>query len=349
MFFFIVLPIARPWLYGALIVVSLEVLADFGTVSIFATGTFTTAIYKAWTGFFSITTARQLASLLLIAILIFFLLAEIFKSRRRYEVHDSIVPFSPIVLRGWAKVAALAFSIALALCAAVLPVGVLVALVLEAENIAFDHTVLLNSAIIALAAAAVATVLAVLLNFSRYMLSSSRLIKIMGRLLIFGYAVPGSVLAVSVFTFLHYVFNSFFPAALYLLNGSLLVLLFGLAVRYTAIFTLNLDRAMHRIPQVFADVSNTLGRAGFAMFRRVHLPLLLPALLYTFLMVTIEVLKEMPLTLMTRPFGWDTLAVSIFEFTSEGMWEQAAYPSLLLVAVGTVPVYFFSAALKEHS
>ena len=344
-----VLPIARPWLYGALTIVSLEVLADFGTVSIFATETFTTAIYKAWTGFFSINLARQLASLLLFAILVFFLLAELFKSRRRYEVHDSIVPFNPIVLRGWAKVAALTFSLTLALCAAVLPVAVLIMLVSEAESLFFDHTVLFNSAIIALGAALVATVLAVLLNFSRYMLAANKLIKVMGRLLIFGYAVPGSVLAVSVFAFLHYVFSNFFPAALYLLNGSLLVLLFGLAVRYTAIFTLNLDRALHRIPTVFADVSSTLGQAGFAMFRRVHLPLLLPALLYTFLMVTIEVLKEMPLTLMTRPFGWDTLAVSIFEFTSEGLWEQAAYPSLLLVLVGIVPVYFFSASLKEYS
>ncbi len=348
MFFFVVLPIARPWLYGALIIVSLEVLADFGTVSIFSIETFTTAIYKAWTGFFSIATARQLASLLLLAILVFFLLAEFFQSRRRYEVHDSATVFRPVVLRGWAKVAALAFSVALALCATVLPVAVLVLLVIEAESFVFDHTVLLNSAIIAVAAAAVATVLGVLLNFSRYMLASTRLIKIMGRLLLFGYAVPGSVLAVSVFTFLHYILSSFFPAALPLLNGSLLVLLFGLAVRYTAIFTLNLDRALHRVPKLFADVSNTLGRAGFAMFRRVHLPLLLPALLYTFLIVMIEVLKEMPLTLMTRPFGWDTLAVSIFEFTSEGMWGQAAYPSLLLVAVGTVPVYFFSASLQER-
>ena len=83
----------------------------------------------------------------------------------------------------------------------------------------------------------------------------------------------------------------FSPAALYLLNGSLLVLLFGLAVRYTAIFTLNLDRAQLRIPHVFADVSSTLGHVGFAMFRRVHLPLLLPALFYTFLIVTIEVFE----------------------------------------------------------
>ena len=107
------------------------------------------------------------------AILVFFLLSEFFQSRRRYEVHDSVTAFSRIVLRGWAKVAALVFSIALALCAAVLPVAVLVLLVVEAESFAFDHTVLLNSAIIALAAATVATVLAVLLNFSRYMLASA--------------------------------------------------------------------------------------------------------------------------------------------------------------------------------
>ena len=348
MFFFVVLPLARPWLYGALIVVSLEVLADFGTVSIFATETFTTAIYKAWTGFFSLTTARQLASLLLIVILCFFVLAEFMQSRRRYAVQDSVAAFRPLVLRGGAKVAALIFSLMLALCAAVLPVGVLVLLVFEAESIAFDHTVLLNSIIIASLAAAIATVLAVLLNFSRYMLAAAKSIKIMGRLLMLGYAVPGSVLAVSVVSFLSYIFSSFFPVALPLLNGSLVVLLFGLAVRYTAIFTLNLDRALQRIPQVFADVSSMLGYAGFAMFRRVHLPLLWPALLYTFSMVMIEVLKEMPLTLMTRPFGWDTLAVSIFEFTSEGMWGQAAYPALLLVAIGTVPVYFFSTALQER-
>ncbi len=348
MFFFVVLPISRPWLYGALIIVSLEVLADFGTVSIFATETFTTAIYKAWTGFFSITTAQQLASLLLVAILGFFLLAEFFKSRRRYEVHDSATSFRPIVLRGSAKVAALTFAVVLALCVAVLPVGTLLLLVSETESIVFDHTVLRNSAVIALAAAAVATGLAVLLSCSRYLLATSQLSKVTGQLLLFGYAVPGSVLAVSVFAFLHYVFSRFFPAALYLLNGSLLVLLFGLAVRYTAVFTLNLDRALYRIPAVFADVSVTLGQAGFAMLRRVHLPLVWPALLYTFLLVTIEVLKEMPLTLMTRPFGWDTLAVSIFEFTSEGMWGQAAYPSLLLVAAGVVPVYFFSSTLLGY-
>ena len=332
-----------------MIIVALEVLADFGTVTIFATETFTTAIYKAWTGFFSIATACQLASLLLLAILCFFLLGEFFKSRRRYEVHDSGHVFRRIVLHGWAKVTALSFAVLLALSAALLPVGMLLILIIDTDKFTFDHTVLLNSIIIAVAAAAVATVLAVLLNFSKYMLASAPLIRALSKLLIFGYAVPGSVLAVSVFTFLSYIFRNFLPPALPLLNGSLLVLLFALAVRYTAIFTLNLDRALHRIPKVFADASTTLGRAGFAMFRRVHLPLLLPALLYTFLIVTIEVLKEMPLTLMTRPFGWDTLAVSIFEFTSEGLWQQAAYPSLLLVLVGTLPVYFFSATLKEHS
>ena len=348
MFFFVVLPIARPWLYGALIIVSLEVLADFGTVSLFATETFTTAIYKAWTGFFSIDLARQLASLLLIAILVFFLLAEFFQSRRRYEVHDSRCVFRRIVLRGWTKIAALVFAILLSLCAAVLPVAVLLFLIVGAEDFVFDHTVLFNSVLIALAAATVATLLAVLLNFAKYMLAASVSIKITSRLLLFGYAVPGSVLAVSVFTFLHYGSENFLPVALPLLNGSLLVLLFGLAVRYTALFTLNLDRALQRIPCVFSDVSHTLGYAGFAMFRRVHLPLLRPALLYTFLLVTIEVLKEMPLTLMTRPFGWDTLAVSIFTFTSEGMWSRAAYPALLLVLAGMLPVYFFSASLQQQ-
>lgn len=348
MFFFVVLPISKPWILGALTLVSLEILADFGTVTIFAVDTFTTTIYKLWTGFFSIQTAQQFASLLLLVILFFFLLSDFFNTKKKYAVHDHKQSFGRIKLQGLTKWVAFFLSTILSFFTTVLPIGVLLYWVSDSyQDISLaDFKILSNSAIIALASGGIATILAILLVLTKHSLSSSKLVKVMAKFLVFGYAVPGTVLAVSVFAFLNFIFSSIFPAGRYLLGNSLLVLFFGLAVRYSAIFTINLDKALQRIPQSLHDASLTLGRSGLSMFRRVHLPLLAPSILYTFLIVVIETLKEMPLTLMTRPFGWDTLAVKIFEFTSEGQWDKASYPALLLLLLGVIPIYFFSGLIK---
>ena len=329
--------------------VSLEILADFGTVSIFAVDTFTTTIYKLWTGFFSIQTAQQLASILLLAVLFFFLLAEFFNKQKKYPVYDPKQSFSRVRLRGLAKWAVFSFSVTLSFFTTVLPIGILLYWVSDSyQGISLaDFKILGNSALIALVSGGIATILAILVVMTKYSLPRSKLIKAMTKFLIFGYTVPGTVLAISVFAFLNFIFNSIFPAGHYLLGNSLLLLFFGLAVRYSAIFTINLDKAMQRIPQSLCDASLVLGSSGLKMFRRVHLPLLAPSILYTFLIVVIETLKEMPLTLMTRPFGWDTLAVKIFEFTSEGQWGKASYPALLLLLLGIIPVYFFSGLIKE--
>lgn len=335
MFFFVVLPMAKPWLFGALTIVALETLADFGTVSIFSVDTFTTAIYKTWTGFFSIQTAQQLASLLLLTILVFFCLAEfLWRKKRSYAVPDLQHSYQRIKLHGWLKAIVIGYVLLLAFFSALLPLGVLFYWVAGIyRQLPFDYTVLSNSAIIALGAGAIATFFALLVNLAKHNLSDNRIHRVASILLLLGYAVPGTVLAVAVVRF----FDYFLPIA-----GLLISLFFALVIRYAAVFTTNFDRALQRIPTAFRDVSHALGRSGTTTLRRIYLPLLAPSIGYTFLIVVIETLKEMPLTLMTRPFGWDTLAVKIFEYTSEGQWDKASYPAFWLVLLGLVPVYFFS-------
>lgn len=326
---------AKPWLFGALTIVALETLADFGTVTIFAVDTFTTAIYKTWTGFFSIQTAQQLASLLLLAILVFFCLAEFFGCEKKsYAVQDLQHCYRRIKLHGWLKGVVIGYALSLAFFSAILPLGVLFYWVTEVyQQLPFDHTVLINSAIIAIGAGTLATFFALLINLAKHNLSNNRIHRVASNLLVLGYAVPGTVLAVAVVRF----FDSLLPVA-----GLLISLFFALVIRYAAVFTTNLDHALQRIPRIFRDVSHALGRSGITVLRRLYLPLLAPSIGYTFLIVVIETLKEMPLTLMTRPFGWDTLAIKIFEYTSEGQWDKASYPALWLVLLGLIPVYFFS-------
>lgn len=324
--------------------VCLEVLADFGTVAIFSVNTFTTTIYKLWTGFFSIHAAQQMASILLLFILCFFFIAEKNKSKRNYMVKDTQLRFRRIVLHGWQKWLMLGFACMLVFFTAVLPLGMLGFWIISGwEEINFGNLMtLFNSFTIAALSGIISVILALLLSFGKFNAAKLVLTKLLNPMLVLGYAIPGSVLAVAVFTFVSFFAQNYF-------SNTLAVLLFALAVRYTAIFTINIDQALKRIPNQLYDASRSLGRVSVGMYRRVHLPLLLPSIGYTFLIVVIETLKEIPLTLMTRPFGWDTLAVKIYQFTSEGHWEQASYPAALLVILGIIPIYFFAVLINKSN
>jgi len=122
------------------------------------------------------------------------------------------------------------------------------------------------------------------------------------------------------------------------LVGSVWVMLLALAIRFLAVAFQPIDSQMQRIRRSQEEAARLLGASHGEVVRRVHLPLLKTGLLTALLIGFVEVMKEMPITLMTRSYGWDTLAVRVFEMTSEGMWERAALPSLLIVLVGLLPV-----------
>jgi iron(III) transport system permease protein len=133
-----------------------------------------------------------------------------------------------------------------------------------------------------------------------------------------------------------------------LLQGSLAALLAGYVIRFLTAGYGSVDSSMRRITPSMMEASLSLGVGGGAMLRRVFLPLLRGGVLTGAVLVLVDVMKEMPLTLMLRPFGWDTLAVKIFELTSEGEWERAAFPAILLVLAGIVPVLMLTGKLDNQ-
>jgi iron(III) transport system permease protein len=175
---------------------------------------------------------------------------------------------------------------------------------------------------------------------------TDRLTRMSVRVGTLGYALPGSVLAVGVMLSLTWIDNRLADAVETLfgtdiglvLSGSVAALLMAYYARFLAVAFGPVDSALEHIRPSMAEAARSLGVRQWGLVRRVYLPMLRPGLLTAALLVLVDVMKEMPATLLLRPFGWDTLAVRVYELTSEGEWERAALPAVALVIVGLAPV-----------
>ena len=344
----VALPMARPALAAGVALALMEALADFGAVAVFNYDTFTTAIYKAWLGLFSLPAAAQLASLLLLFVALALIGERQWRGRARYHValrHEREQRYKLIGARAWYASAACAAALLLAF---IIPVGQLLHWAWGTARADLDLRYLrffFNTISLGAAAAIVTTFCALLLAYT-YRLKPDRWVAGAVRFATLGYALPGSVLAVGIMVsfvwldqrFAQWLQSLFGIAAGPLLTGSLIALLLAYGVRFMAVAHGPIDSSFERIKPSLWQAARSLGASNREILWRVSIPLLRTGLLSASLLVFVEVMKEMPATLLLRPFGWDTLATRIFEMTSEGQWERAALPALTLVLAGLIPV-----------
>ena len=349
-FLAVTVPMARPALAAGVALAMMEALADFGTVATFGYRTLTEAIYRVWYGMFDRIAATQLASVLLLFALGLLLLEHRSRGRARFIQRGLPVrALDPEPLRGLRAVAATAVCLGVLGPAFVLPVGQLGWWALAAARggrVAPDFLALLeHTALLAAAAAGLACALAVLLAYAGR-LHGTRAVRLAARLASMGYALPGAVIAVGVLLPLAWADHVLVPPlerALdrplgLLLTGSAAGLILAYVVRFLAVGLQSVEASLGRIPPSLDDAARTLGARPGAALRRVHLPLIRGGLLTGLVLVFVEAMKEMPATLLLRPFGLNTLAIEIWERTSEAMWQEAAVPALALVGVGLLPV-----------
>lgn len=346
-FFRVSLPMARPGIVAGLSLALMEALADFGAVSVFNFDTFTTAIYKAWFGFFDLHSAAQLASILLTIVLVAMLVERHFRDRARFTESGRNGVQRRIRLTGRLALGASVFGWGVFVLAFAAPVVRLASWAWgAAEDLdgryldLFLHTLSLG------AMAGILTVVAafVLAYAHRYHGDYSTVLSV--RVGMLGYALPGSVLAVGVMLSLTWFDNRMADGIEWLtgrdiglvLSGTVIALLMAYFARFLAVAYGPVESSLERIRPSMRDAARSLGAGQWETVWRVYLPMLRPGLLTAGLLVLVDVMKEMPATLLLRPFGWDTLAVRIFELTSEGEWERAALPAVGLLLVGLVPV-----------
>ncbi|MEY3201161.1 MAG: hypothetical protein RIR70_711 [Pseudomonadota bacterium] len=340
-FWKVALPMSRPWWVAGVTLALMETLADFGTVSIFNFDTFTTAIYKAWFALFNLPLASQLASLLVVLVL--FLVALENKARGQRAYAGRLGAGERILLKGRLRWLALGVCAGVLLMAFIVPFIQIVIWVVSVWQTDFDSRYLQfiwHSVLLASCSALVVGVAALWLAWARRA-HADVITAALTRIATLGYAVPGMVLAVGIYIPVAWLDQRL--AALswgvpIMLGGTLLVMLLGLSSRFLAVGFGPIEAGFKRITDSQEEAARSLGLSPRAVLWRLHLPLLSGSVLSAALLVFVDVMKEMPITLMTRPFGWDTLSVRIFEMTSEGMWEHAALPALFIVLVGLIPV-----------
>jgi len=348
----VVLPLARPWLAAGCLLAVMETLADFGAVYILGVDTFTTAIYKAWFSLFSLPAASQLASLLILLALLLMAVEQWQRGARRYTPAGQSA--APRALSGWHKIAATGFCTAVLLSAFVIPLLQLLWWVVQRGWADFDARYagfVWHSLYLASLAALLVVALALVLAYARHHLAD-RSTQLAVQMASVGYAIPGAVLAVGMFIPVAWLDNQLIELlglpTNALLKGSVIVLLLALACRFLSVGLSPITSGFQRITHSQVLAARSLGVRGWALLRRLYLPLLRGGLTTSVLMVLIDVLKEMPITLMMRPFGWDTLAIRIFEMTSEGEWQRAALPAVMLVLAGLLPVVILIRAGEQR-
>ncbi|MEM9853707.1 MAG: iron ABC transporter permease [Pseudomonadota bacterium] len=366
------LPMARPAIIGGMLLAIMETLADFGTVSFFAVQSFATGIYLSWISFADRPAAAQLALCLLFFAL---LLAVIERAHRGKARHHSAgkrqEAMAPMPLTGGAKWGAFVVCGLPVLLGFVLPVFILVTMafssdvylqfveawreegrVLPARYAAFIANSLTLSSI-----AALATVAAAILIGSNHRLFPSRASQAAGHLARIGYAVPGGVIAVGLmvpFAALDNRIDAFFERAFnidtgLLITGSIWLLVVAYMVRFMAAALNTYESGLANIPPNMDAVARTLGNGPFGLLRRLHVRLAGPAVLTAGLIVFVDVMKELPATLIMRPFNYDTLAVQAHRLAADERLEGAAIPRLMIVAVGLLPVILLCRSLGKRA
>tara|TARA_B100000959_G_scaffold148059_1_gene155422 strand:- start:6049 stop:7719 length:1671 start_codon:yes stop_codon:yes gene_type:complete len=354
----VALPLARPAIIVGLSLVLMETLADYGTVQYFGVSAFTTGIFRTWFGMDNSLVAAQLSAILLLFVVVFLYLER--RSRKQLAFNHTSNRYSPLLkqkLKNSSAFFAFVICFAPLLFGFVLPASFLGQWAISTYSEALDinfYILLLNSLSLAFITALLALVIALFLGYSN---RNSRLFinRFLVRFISLGYAIPGTVIAVGVlipfawfdnsldeFLTLHFNFGSGL-----LISGTLFILIFAYLVRFLAVSINTVEAALGKIKLEMDEVAKTTGMSHVRIMRRIHVPIMRGSLLTALLLVFVDVLKELPATLILRPFNFNTLAVRTFELANEERLAEAAVPALAIVIAGIIPVIMISNSISR--
>ncbi|QVK17690.1 iron ABC transporter permease [Mycoplasmatota bacterium] len=352
-FIYIGLPILKTSIIGGVILVILEVLNDYGVVKYFGIKTFSTAIFTAWFSFGDVTSAVRLSVLLMMIVGIVLVLERFSRGRTNYSyANTKIRPIKRTRLTGIKALLATSYGLIVLAVGFIIPTLQLFSwglLTIRKINFTSYLFLSLNTFINALIATIIIVLFALIIgNYSR--LFKTRLSKIITRITTLGYSIPGAVIAIAVITSFITVDNNFYPLYKFfnpdtkklVLTSSLIMLLFAYVIRYMAIGYNSIESGFDKIGNTFHEASRTLGMNRIKTFLKVDIPMLKPSIISSIILVFIDVLKELPLTLILRPFNYNTLATKSYEYANDEMIHEAAIPALMIIMISVLSIYILN-------
>lgn len=353
----VAMPLARPAIVVGVSLALMETLADFGTVDYFAVNTLTVSVFNVWLGMGNAGGAAQIALVMLAFVIVLVTLERLGRKGRRYHNTSSRqVKPRRYELRGLARDAATLVCTLPIVIGFVIPAGVLTrhAIVFfdESWNAAFFGFAR-NSLLLATLAAVSAVAIAVFLAYGRRL--SGPVFGVLSRISLLGYAVPGAVLAVGVLVPFARFDNAvdalmrdwFGVSTGLLLSGTMFILIFAYVVRFLAVGFGAVEASLGKIQPTMDMAARSLGAGPLRTLWRIHLPLIRGSLIAAATIVFVDSMKELPATLILRPFNFDTLATHVYQFASDELLEQSALSALTIVIAGIVPVVLLSRAMRS--
>ena len=342
------LPLCRPYIVAGLALVAMEVLSDFGTVEYFSVQTLTLGMFNVWIGMNSISAASQIAIVTFIFIVLLLILERRARSSQKYN--DTSKRFNNISPKKLSPKKAL---IAIALCLIPIFLGFIVPVLILINNVLIGLKaddfftiipVLLNTLLVGFSASAIIVLLAFFSASSAYF-SKNRFLVAIYNLAASGYAFPGTMLAIGVVIFIGFldklVGNVFF------LGGTIYVMVFALIVRFYAIPYGGVTSGYSRVPLNLFDASKTLGYSQTSTSIKLTFPLLRTSIIASAILTFVDIVKELPMTLILRPFNFETLATYTYQFAHDELMIEASLPAFFIILTGLIPILLIQNQLNR--
>ena len=350
-FFSVALPIARPAIFGGLSLVLMETISDFGTVEFFAIETITLGIFNLWLGMNDFNSATQLAVFSFLFIITLLTIELLSRHKRRFE-DPNIKGISNFKrnITGNKNIIPIIICLIPIFFGFIIPILILISQSLQNFNDQDFITLLkisTNTFIIGSLSALIIVFIAIFISLTTTYKSSKNFMKILALIAGSGYAFPGVILALGT-SYLLSNFQNFPLIGDLLYVGSIFALVFSYVCRFNAIGYNAINSGINRLPKNIVEASWTLNSSFEKTFYKIILPLIKPSILVAMLLSFVDIVKELPITLLLRPFNFETLATYSYQFAKDEMFEQSALSSLIIVAIGIIPVIILNLVIKPE-
>ncbi|AXX93288.1 ABC transporter permease [Malaciobacter molluscorum LMG 25693] len=348
----VIIPISRPAIVAGVTLAVMEAVADFGVVDYYGVNTFVTGIFKTWFGMGSINDAAKLASILMTFVFLLIILERIQRKNKVFKSSGKdFKPINKVKLTGFKSF--LAFSV----CFIPFFFGFLLPFIQMTYWFAITYKdiideefikILYQTLTLAIISATIITAMALLFVYN-IRKNKDKSSSVLTQIVKLGYSIPGAVIAVGIlsfFSFLDKYVIDFFTSS-YIISGTILAIIFGYCVRFLAIGINNFEAGFSRIPHTYDDAAKMLNVNERRTFFTIFAPLLKNSAFSAFIIVFIEVIKELPLTMILRPFNYDTLAILALELTQQSQFAESSVPSMFILLIGMISVLLLAKNMNK--
>ena len=348
-FFNVAIPFGRPGIIAGLALVLMETISDFGTVDYFAIETLTLGVFNVWLGMNSLSGASQISSILFIIVIVLLTLEYLGRRSRKFHEKYSGASNTPTqTVSGFKNISLFIICLIPLSLGFIIPVSILLNFIIKGYSI-INFYEISQITISSISLAFIASLLIMLLSLIMIVVGTYKSNNLQKILIFFassGYAFPGTILAVGIVVFVGWLNDLIYFRMSYAVGG-FIILLFAYSIRFLAVGNGAITSGISRIHPNLLDASRTMGVSFFKSIRKIILPLLYTNLLVGGILVFVDILKELPITLLLRPFNFETLATYVYQYASDEMLEESAFAALIIVIAGLGPVIFLNRTINK--